>query len=223
MANLVGLPTIQAANDAIVAVCGGGVVFPEPAWDPQNPVPDEQIIHQLPPAGTPLSAGDTCTAAEGEYAGLTITAFYANPTYCVGPQDIIGLGWCPRNANGNTTTTDLGQADRQPNPADYAMVMPNVVGLQSLEAAGATILAACGFSGYFAEPAWDPAQPAPNGQVIHQIPAPGTPLEYSADGLDICVASSGPQAGSKVTVFVAEPGYCVGPEDASAFGWCPRT
>ena len=75
--------------------------FPEPGWDPANPVQSGQVIHQLPAPGTPLILNDTnpgfvfCTTSDGPYAGSTLTAFGADPIYCVGPEDAIGFGWCP--------------------------------------------------------------------------------------------------------------------------------
>ncbi len=216
MPDVVGAASLEEANAAISAACGiTSVGFPSPAWDPANPVPDGQVMATWPSAGGLMLRTDRgCTTSDG----FTITIFYAAESYCSGPDDPVGLGYCPvQGAVPEEPTpppTTVPPTTIQP----YTVTMPNVVGLASLEAAVAAIEAVCGgTAAVFPSPAWDPANPQPAGTILASSPAAGGTIHVGDDGG--CRAS---ETGMTITLFAADKDYCSGPDDPVGLGWCPR-
>ncbi len=213
MPELVGLPDVATAILVMQEACGPmGVVHPTPAWDPSQDLDPETIVHQLPAPGTPLDE-------ECNDRGTTPTAFYTNQEYCSEPEDRTGLGWCPKRSDDPTATLPTlppPPTTLAPTPTEGPILMPDLVG-SSIEEATTTLGAICGSAlAGFPSPAWDPAEPAEPGTVIHQLPEPGSVLDES------CLMTDGDFPGATPTLFVADPEYCSGTEDAIGLGWCPR-
>lgn len=154
MPGLIGLDSIQAAATKLGLACGSDILFPEPAWDPNNPVADGTIIHQIPAAGSVIELLDGYCSPQG--FSQTITIFYSDPEYCSAEEDRAGLGWCPK----------------QPQTAQ----MPTLVGMVNADAAIAALVAACGSEQVTVFSSWDPLSGLPPDAVISQNPPAGTPI-----------------------------------------------
>ncbi|MFT5530518.1 MAG: hypothetical protein ACI91O_000531 [Candidatus Poriferisodalaceae bacterium] len=195
MPELIGKASIDEAQAELVRACGDGSLFlPEPAWDPSSNAPIDSIIHQTPAAGVVLVFEEGLCHAEGNTT--TITVYYSNPEYCIGPDDIVGLGWCPRQAE--------------------TSFMPDLAGLTSPVQVIEALTEACGGAGHIRETGWDPARPIDDGSVLHQTPAAGTLMRNN----DSCTAYKG---GAGVVVYYANQEFCTEPGNDSPRDekWCP--
>lgn len=233
MPNVVGLTSIEAASAAISDACGVNTIsFPSPAWDPENPVGEGTVMATWPSAGSEMVRTESGCAAPN---GATITIFYANQAYCSGPDDPVGLGYCPvqgdvppePHGDGDTSGTETPSTTSIPAttiptttvPLETAM-MPDVRGAESQAAANAMIAAACGVSlervWTFPSPAWDPSSPHAQGTVLGSLPAAGGTIYSNGD------ECFGNDSGASITIFAADSAYCSGPSDPVGLGWCPK-
>ncbi len=188
MPNLIGQP-VDNANAAISAACGVDVIaMPSPAWDPANPVPVDTIMATWPSAGGTIVPGDdNCWTTNGS----TITVFYANPSFCAGPDDPIGLGYCP--VGGGTPPEEPVDEPVDDEPVVQVFtdhVMPNVAGAASVDAAVAQIAAACGLPTVYVFTSSAVAEEGQAvGSVVGSLPAAGSTIQ--SNGSDCAIASGG--------------------------------